>query len=157
MQKKAFYFNSPFGNLFIAEKDGKLCEISLNKNLSKESFLLEQTPFLKEVENQLKEYFKGIRKKFCLPIIFEGTEFQIKVYKELKNIPYGKTLSYGEIAQKTGNKKAARAVGSACNKNKILIVIPCHRVIGASGKLTGFACGIDKKSFLLDLENSAKP
>lgn len=157
MQKKAFYFDSPIGRLFIAEKNGKLCKISSEKSSKKNDFILEQTPLLKETEIQLKEYFEGERKTFFLPIIFEGTDFQIKVWQELTKIPYGQTLSYGDIAAKIGNKKATRAVGSACNKNKILLVAPCHRVIGVNGKMAGFACGINKKRFLLDLENSAKP
>lgn len=101
---------------------------------------------------QVNEYLNGERKQFNIPIAPQGTEFQKKVWQALCNIPYGKTVSYKEIAEKIGNDKACRAVGMANNKNPIMIIIPCHRVIGKNGKLTGYAGGLDLKSFLLDLE-----
>jgi len=104
--------------------------------------------------SQLNEYFAGTRKSFDLPLKFSGTEFQKLVWRELQNIPYGKTISYKELAEKTGNIKACRAVGMANNKNPIPIIIPCHRVIGASGKLTGYAGGLEVKKFLLELEQN---
>lgn len=107
---------------------------------------------LYEAYVQLNEYFTGKRKVFDLPINLNGTSFQQKVWKELRNIPYGETKSYRDIASSIGNKKAVRAVGCANSKNPILIIVPCHRVINKNGKLGGFACGIDVKKFLLELE-----
>ena len=105
---------------------------------------------------ELKEYFEGKRKRFDLPIKLEGTEFQVKVWKALIEIPYGETISYGELAKRIGNFKAARAVGGANNKNPIMIVVPCHRVIGANGSLVGYAGGIEVKKRLLELEKKYK-
>ena len=101
---------------------------------------------------QMNEYFSGERKKFDLPLYFEGTEFQKSVWNELRKIPYGTTVSYKDIAEGINNEKAVRAVGNANNKNKIMIIVPCHRVIGKNGKLVGFAGGLDKKEFLLKHE-----
>ena len=111
-------------------------------------------PVLKETERQLGEYFKGRRKTFNLPLDFAGTAFQKSVWKALLKIPYGQTRSYGELAKQLGNAKAVRAVGAANGRNPISIVAPCHRVIGASGKLTGFAGGLQAKAFLLQLERA---
>lgn len=101
---------------------------------------------------QLTEYFAGKRKVFDLPLDPQGTEFQKRVWQALREIPYGTTCSYGEIAAKVGNPKASRAVGGANNKNPIAIVIPCHRVIGANGSLVGYASGLQTKEALLKLE-----
>ena len=101
---------------------------------------------------QMNEYFSGERKKFDLPLYFEGTEFQKSVWNELRKIPYGTTVSYKDIAEGINNEKAVRAVGNANNKNKIMIIVPCHRVIGKNGKLVGFAGWLDKKEFLLEHE-----
>lgn len=103
-------------------------------------------------KKQLEEYYSGNRMIFELPMNLKGTEFQQKVWKELCKIPYGKTITYKEIARNIGNEKAVRAVGTAIGKNPIAIVIPCHRVIGSNGSLTGYAYGIDKKEQLLNLE-----
>lgn len=109
--------------------------------------------FEKKVKAQLSEYFEKKRKKFDLKFDLEGTEFQKKVWKELLKIPFGQTVSYGEIAIRCGSPKGARAVGMACNKNKLPIVIPCHRVVGKNRELVGFAGGLDTKLALLKLEN----
>ncbi len=101
---------------------------------------------------QLTEYFQGDRKVFTLPLAFEGTDFQVSAWKQLLEIPYGKTISYGEQAERIGNKNKARAAGLANGLNPISIIVPCHRVIGSNGHLVGFAGGIEKKSFLLQLE-----
>lgn len=105
-----------------------------------------------ETIRQLKEYFAGQRTEFDLPIAPEGTEFQRRVWRSLQEIPYGQTISYGELARRVGNPKGSRAVGAANGKNPIPIVIPCHRVIGANGKLTGFGGGLPTKESLLALE-----
>lgn len=101
---------------------------------------------------ELEEYFAGKRKSFSVPLNPRGTPFQMNVWKALCGIPYGETASYGEIAERIGNGKACRSVGMANNRNPIAIMIPCHRVIGANGVLTGYAGGLDKKEFLLKLE-----
>lgn len=113
-----------------------------------------QHPILLQTEKELKEYFENSRKVFDIPLDLEGTEFQIKVWKALLKIPYGITKTYGEMAKILGDTKAVRAVGGALNKNPISIIVPCHRVVGASGKLVGFAGGLENKSILLDLEKS---
>ncbi|SCY94761.1 methylated-DNA--[protein]-cysteine S-methyltransferase [Alkaliphilus peptidifermentans] len=102
--------------------------------------------------NQITEYFQGNRTEFTCPIHFIGTDFQVKVWKALMEIPYGETASYKEIAEKIGNPKAMRAVGMANNKNKLPIVVPCHRIIGANGKLVGYGGGLHIKEMLLKLE-----
>ena len=109
--------------------------------------------FQKEIKKELMEYFEGKRKVFEIPLEVEGTEFQKKVWTEMAKIPFGERTSYGELAEKSGCPKGARAVGLACNKNKIPIIIPCHRVVGKNGNLTGFAGGLDIKAQLLKLEN----
>lgn len=113
----------------------------------------EDDSFQKEIKKELMEYFEGKRKVFEIPLEVEGTEFQKKVWTEMAKIPFGEKISYGELAEKSGCPKGARAVGLACNKNKIPIIIPCHRVVGKNGNLTGFAGGLDIKAQLLKLEN----
>ena len=107
---------------------------------------------LKKCCKQLDEYFSGKRKTFDVPLDAKGTKFQKQVWRELQKIPFGKTLSYGDIAKKIKNPKASRAVGGANNKNPIAIVVPCHRVIGANGKLVGYAGGLHRKAWLLKHE-----
>jgi methylated-DNA-[protein]-cysteine S-methyltransferase len=114
----------------------------------------ENHPMLLEAERQLKEYFSGQRKTFDLKLDFSGTEFQKKVWKALLTIPFGETRSYGQIARQIGNPSAVRAVGAANGKNPIAIIAPCHRVIGSTGELTGFAGGLEAKAHLLGLEGS---
>ncbi len=111
-------------------------------------------PVLLQVRQQLEEYFEGNRQRFDIPLDFAGTEFQKLVWTELLKIPYGQTRSYGQIAQAIGRPKAMRAVGAANGRNPISIIAPCHRVIGASGALTGFAGGLDNKTILLNLEKN---
>ena len=110
--------------------------------------------YLAEAEAQLAEYFAGRRRTFDLPLSPRGSEFQRRVWSTLRDIPYGETRSYQEIAAAVVNRKAARAVGMANNRNPILILIPCHRVVGKNGELVGYAAGIQRKQFLLELEMS---
>jgi methylated-DNA-[protein]-cysteine S-methyltransferase len=110
-------------------------------------------PVLLEAEQQLTDYFSGKRKSFSLPLDFKGTEFQKKVWSALLTIPFGETRSYGQIARQIKKPNAVRAVGGASGKNPISIIAPCHRVIGSTGKLTGFGGGLKAKAFLLALEN----
>ena len=143
-----YSYDTIIGKIYIAEKDNCICNVSF-VNLN---YTPKETPLIKKTYSQLKEYFAGNRKSFDIPISANGTEFQIKVWKELQKIPYGKTATYKEIAENIGNKNASRAVGMANNKNPIAIIIPCHRVIGTKGDLTGYAGGIKLKKYLLDLE-----
>lgn len=143
--------DSPLGSLTLAEEKGRLRHLSLGKA---------PQPQWREVESlqcpvveQLQEYFAGRRTQFDLELDPQGTPFQREVWAALLKIPYGETSSYGRLAQELGRAGAARAVGAANGSNPIAIVIPCHRVIGASGKLTGYAYGLEAKSILLELES----
>jgi methylated-DNA-[protein]-cysteine S-methyltransferase len=122
--------------------------ISNNYKQSKNNLIIIKT------KQQLGEYFQGKRKTFDVPLVLDGTDFQVKAWKALLEIPYGATLSYGEQAEKVGNKNKARAVGLANGTNPISIIIPCHRVIGSNGKLVGFGGGLSTKSKLLNLEKT---
>ena len=108
--------------------------------------------FIPEAKRQLDDYFAGRRREFDLPLDLRGTEFQKRVWAELMRIPYGETRSYQDVAAAIGNVKATRAVGAANNRNPVVIIIPCHRVVGKGGALTGYAGGLEKKGFLLKLE-----
>ena len=148
-----FYtYNRKFCNLFIAEESGKIRNISFTKDKIPDDFTKGETPLIKKAINQIDEYFSGKRKTFNLPLVLHGTDFQIKVWNALQQIPYGETRSYGEIAIMIKNPKACRAVGMANNRNPIAIVIPCHRVIGSDGSLVGFGGGLGVKEKLLGLE-----
>ena len=109
----------------------------------------------REAARQIEAYFAKKLREFDLPLFFSGTPFQESVWRELLKIPYGETRTYGEIARAVGRPGGARAAGMACNRNRIALVIPCHRVIGASGALTGYAPGVEIKKLLLDLEKKA--
>ena len=140
------------GNLKIEEETGFITGISFTE----EAVCLSSSMVLKTAAAQLNEYFSKQRKTFDLPLKFHGTDFQKKVWKVLLEIPYGSVRSYKEIAISIGNEKAARAVGMANHKNPIMIVVPCHRVIGSNGAMTGYAYGIDMKEKLLELEGILK-
>ena len=111
-----------------------------------------ETPLLQEAEEQLNEYFAGARREFDLPLAPKGTAFQKAVWAEMNKIPYGETRTYGQLAAAVGKPKASRAVGGACHCNPIAILQPCHRVVGSTGKLTGYAYGVEMKQYLLELE-----
>ena len=152
-----FYYETKLGTIGIAEADGNITHLFFRGEKFPESeYTKEETPVLAEAGKQLKEYLDGRRREFDLPLAPSGTEFMRRVWKALQEIPYGETRSYKEIASAAGNSKACRAVGMANNRNPIAIVIPCHRVIGASGDLIGYGGGLDKKSFLLDLEKNRR-
>ena len=150
-------YDFEIGELAICEENGKIVLVNVVKTkedieeMAKNS-IQKETSLIKNTKQQLDEYFAGKRKKFDIPIKLDGTDFQIKVWKELLKIPYGETCSYLDIAKCIGNPKASRAVGMANNKNKIIIIVPCHRVIGSNKKLVGYACGLDVKQKLLELE-----
>ncbi|WP_195945988.1 methylated-DNA--[protein]-cysteine S-methyltransferase [Paraclostridium bifermentans] len=144
------YYKSPIGNLRIVVDESSLVVLDFNEDEKKQS---DEHRYINEVKKQLNEYFKGTRKLFDLNIKINGTDFQNKVWNELTKIPYGETISYKELATRIGNDKACRAVGNANNKNKISIVIPCHRVVGSNKKLVGYAGGLEKKEWLINHEN----
>ena len=148
---------SPVGVLKLVASDNGLAAILWENDDPKRIRLGAQEenknhPVLLETERQLNNYFAGKLEKFSLKLDFVGTEFQKKVCKALLTIPFGETRSYGQIAKQIGSPKAVRAVGAANGKNPISIIAPCHRVIGADGKLTGFAGGLKAKACLLDIE-----
>ena len=146
------YVDSIIGRLYIVEEDGCLVELGAGMAQAEDCLLETGTPLLEKTATQLQEYFAGDRREFDIPICGKGTDFQQKVWKALREIPFGETRTYGQIAAVIGQPKASRAVGGACNKNSIMIVVPCHRVIGANGKLMGFGGGLALKEYLLRLE-----
>jgi len=147
------YLKTPIGKLLIAGDAQTVRRIGFpNNNAPELGWIEESTGPLENTARQLQEYFNGRRTSFDLPVAPEGTAFQKKVWQRLQGIPYGETISYGDLARRVGNPKASRAVGAANGQNPIPIVIPCHRVIGANGKLTGFGGGLPVKEALLELE-----
>lgn len=145
--------NSPIGKLALIETNGNLSAIHFEEMIDW-SLPIKETQFLKQCAVQLEEYFSGKRKIFDIPILLQGTKFQVRVWEALLKIPYGEVRSYQELAHLIGNIKACRAVGMANSQNPIPIVIPCHRVVGKNGRMIGYAGGIDKKEFLLKLEKA---
>ncbi|MBQ6108457.1 MAG: methylated-DNA--[Thermoguttaceae bacterium] len=141
-------YSSPIGPIFLRESNGFLVSV----HFSAEGESSPETPILLQAARELDEYFAGRRQTFDLPLNPTGTPFQRKVWAELQKIPYGTTISYGELARRIGQPKASRAVGMANHRNPLAIFIPCHRVIGADGSLTGYGGGLEVKRFLLDLE-----
>lgn len=146
-------WKSPAGILRIEETDGMLSECrwtdSVNADIDDDSNM---PPVIYETIKQLSEYFAGTRTRFELPLHLTGTEFQLQVWDALREIPYGSTVSYRDIADRIGRRKSVRAVANAIGANPIAIIIPCHRVIGSDGSLTGYAGGIEIKRRLLALE-----
>jgi methylated-DNA-[protein]-cysteine S-methyltransferase len=149
------YLKSPIGDLLLAGDDDGLSLIGFPQGKMRHDpepdWIFNEKPFA-AARQQLEEYFAGERKEFDLPLNLSGTEFQVKVLEELQRIPYGETTSYGDIAKRIGRPTAMRAVGAANGRNPIPIIVPCHRVIGSSGDLTGFGGGLDTKAALLRLE-----
>jgi len=148
-------YECPIGSLTLGEKNGKLTYLLFGER-KPEGYEEKPTPFLIDVSRQLTEYFAGQRKGFSVPVCPEGTAYRKSVWNLLADIPYGETVTYGELARRSGNPKASRAVGGANHHNPISIIIPCHRVVGANGKLVGYGGGLDIKSFLLRLEQDYK-
>jgi methylated-DNA-[protein]-cysteine S-methyltransferase len=151
------YMDSPVGRLTLIGSNKGLAAIlwendDPNRVRAKAEVKSNDHPVLVETERQLNEYFEGKRNAFSLELDPIGTDFQKEVWGALLTIPYGETRSYTQIANQLGNPKAVRAVGSANGRNPISIIVPCHRVIGASGALTGFAGGLEAKACLLSLE-----
>ena len=149
------YLDTPIGELLLAGTTEALSMIGFPKGSMRRDpepdWIFNEKPF-EDVSRQLLEYFAGERREFDLPLELTGTEFQLSVLEELQQIPYGTTASYGDIARRIGRPKAVRAVGAANGRNPIPIIVPCHRVIGSHGDLTGFGGGLDTKEALLRLE-----
>ena len=160
-----YFYNTgirELGILGIGATEDKITDLFFEyeiENIKKSSnYIIKETTLIKKATSQLFEYLNGKRRDFNLPLLKEGTDFQISVWNELLKIPYGETRSYKDIAIAINNEKAVRAVGMANNRNKIPIFIPCHRVIGSNKKLVGYGGGLEIKEFFLNLEkrNSLK-
>ncbi len=153
-------FNSPIGKIALKIENELLTELFFIKDDENEviskNIQEKETDIIIKCKNELTEYFIGERKKFDIPLNIHGTEFRKKVWYALTEIPYGETASYKDIATKVGNPKAVRAVGGANHNNLISIIIPCHRVIGADGNLTGYGGELWRKEWLLNMEKSNK-
>ena len=141
---------TPIGNLRITEEDQYLIGIELTEEGAVDC----RSEILDDAERQLREYFEGTRREFSLSYRLSGSDFQLAVLSALALIPYGKTITYTELAQAVGKPNARRAVGGALNRNPLLILLPCHRVLGVDRSLTGFAAGLKNKEFLLKHEGS---
>jgi methylated-DNA-[protein]-cysteine S-methyltransferase len=145
--------DSPVGPITLTERDGALSGVHLDASAVVDR---RRAGFLAEVAGELDGYFAGGRTTFDIPLDLGGTEFQRRVWDALVAIPYGETTSYGELARDIGQPTASRAVGLANARNPVAIIVPCHRVVGADGTLTGYAYGVDRKRWLLDLEQKVR-
>jgi methylated-DNA-[protein]-cysteine S-methyltransferase len=152
------HVESPVGRLLLAASDAGMHAIEFHAArhaVSRSDEWVEgDHPLLQTAAAQLREYFAGTRRTFDLPLAPDGTDFQRRVWQTLATIPYGQTVSYAELASRVGKPSASRAVGAANGRNPLPIVLPCHRVIGANGSLTGFGGGLPTKRFLLELEGA---
>lgn len=151
----SFSYNSPIGQMQVVLDKDKIISLDFNKKTLDNHIQNNDNQYVENFTQQMNQYFNRERKLFDLKMSPQGSSFQKEVWKALLNIPYGKTYSYGELAKKLGGKEKTRAVASAIAKNPILILIPCHRVIGSNGKLTGFSGGIERKARLLELEGNS--
>ena len=151
--KNIFFYDTKIGKIAIIDNGKEITHIEIAEDKYSDDYNLLETELIKNAGEQLLEYLGGSRTTFDLPLNPNGTEFQKKVWNALCDIPYGETRSYKQVAEAIGNNKASRAVGMANNKNPIMIIIPCHRVVGSNGSLVGYAGGLDVKEKLLFLEN----
>jgi methylated-DNA-[protein]-cysteine S-methyltransferase len=152
--KSVFFYDYPIGTLGIAEDSGAICRVFFGGEQIPAGFDTLETPLIRQAATQLTEYFEGRRTDFDLPLVLRGTDFQTSVWKALQTIPAGETRSYKDIAAMVGNPRASRAVGMANHRNPIAIIIPCHRVIGHNGDLTGYGGGLPIKQYLLEMEKA---
>ena len=150
--KNVYYYDYPIGTLGIVSENDKICLIAFKGDKRFFGAVLKENEVIKSMSIQLYEYFSGERKSFTVPTLLNGTDFQKSVWNALAEIPIGETRSYKDIAVRVGNPKGFRAVGMANNKNPLMIVFPCHRVLGADGSLVGYAGGLEAKKYLLELE-----
>jgi methylated-DNA-[protein]-cysteine S-methyltransferase len=152
MMKNIFFYDTKIGKIAIIDNGVEITHIEIAEEKYSNDFNVYESDIIKNAANQLYEYLDGSRTSFELSLNPYGTEFQRKVWKALCEIPYGETRSYKQVAETIGNSKASRAVGMANNKNPIMIIIPCHRVVGSNGSLVGYAGGMDIKEKLLNIE-----
>ena len=152
-----YFYDTQLGTMTIEETEGAVARLSLGRVEPPAGNAVEETALMRAALSQLTEYLEGKRRVFTIPLKPRGTAFQQRVWQALLEIPYGETRTYGEIAQRVGNPKACRAVGMANHRNPILILIPCHRVVGADGSLTGYGGGLPLKQRLLTLEKDHGP
>ena len=160
------HYRFPCGEMMLGSFDGKLClcdwadgrrRASVDQRLQRilnAEYVEGSSDVIERARQQLDKYFLNKRREFDIPLLFVGTDFQKKVWNELLKIPYGKAISYGDLAQRIGMPNAVRAVANANAVNAISIIAPCHRVIGSNGSLTGYGGGLERKRFLLDLEKN---
>lgn len=148
------YYKNEKVTIKIKSTENSITEITFVKEKDDIEDVTTENPLIKQCKKQLDDYFKGKLKRFNIKYEYSGTPFQEKVWKELLNIEYGTTISYKELAKRIGSPKSVRAVANAVGKNKIGIIIPCHRIIGSNGTLTGYAGGLENKKYLLEIENS---
>ena len=154
MKNDFCYYDSPIGMLCIISNENGIIGIQFAFDGKNRLDMVEaKIPLLEEAVRQLSEYFAGRRKEFSLPLDLQGTDFQLRTWNALRDIPYGETRTYKQIAEAIDCPKGCRAVGLANNRNPIPIIVPCHRVIGANGDLIGYAGGLDIKKRLLDIES----
>jgi len=147
-----YFYPTKIGEIVIRENGSGITHISTKACFVMDDSEVSETPLLKKAAQQIQEYLEGKRTAFDLPLSPEGTPFQKAAWEALLTIPYGETRSYKQMAEQVGNPKACRAIGMANNRNPIMIVVPCHRVIGADGKLVGYGGGLDMKRKLLEIE-----
>lgn len=133
-------------------ENGKLTDLCMEKDFKVIGLKQKESEIFELCRAQLDEYFAGSRREFTVPLDLRGTPFKQRVWRELESIPYGETLSYSDVAVRIGNPPARQAVGRACKDNPVIIIVPCHRVLGAYGNLTGYAGGLEMKQYLLELE-----
>ena len=160
MKTATYYsrFPSPIGELLLISDGVAITGLTMHQNWDdvpiQPDWIAAEEPFV-DVKSQLTEYFAGERQEFTVPVNLMGTAFQLQAWEQLKSIPYGETITYGEQARRLGNPAASRAVGAANGRNPVSIIVPCHRVIGSTGHLVGYGGGVDQKDYLLKLETHA--
>lgn len=148
-------YDSPLGKLHIASDGEAICQVSFD-SIDEDHIVCDNLAIFNQVKRWFDDYFKGLNPKIGFKLNPKGSQFRMKVWRILSEIPYGETLTYGEIASMISDNMAAQAVGGAVGANPIAIIIPCHRVLGKNGKLTGYAAGLDRKIELLKIENILK-
>lgn len=150
--KKGFYYEMEIGRIGIAEENGCITNVFFGRTVQPDTFEVMETALLEQAAEEMREYLRGTRQAFSLPLAPEGTAFERSVWDALLTIPYGETRSYGQVAAQIGRPTASRAVGRANGRNPVSIFIPCHRVIGADGSTVGYAGGVELKRHLLAME-----
>ena len=159
MKTYSCYFDAPAGRLLLAASDQGIIKVTFQQDLTEDETICPDAshPLLVQLKNELAAYFSGTLEIFKVPMEWHGTDFRKKVWESVSEIPYGKTISYFELSKKLGQPDAIRAVANANAHNPLLILVPCHRVIGTNGDLTGYAGGLERKKFLLELEGAIVP